>query len=95
VMRTHSRAAYDSANVTLRILQWSDAANLSTDAAMAPHASSLFLARPRYIQIYFCNTQINTNCNIRLKTDETFRSYTCNIAIAHMQHPVITLATYV
>ena len=47
-MRTHSRAAYDSVDVTLRILRWRTAANLPTDAANSS-ASYLFLARPPYI----------------------------------------------
>jgi hypothetical protein len=37
-------------------------------------------------------------CNIRLKKDETFRIYTCNICVwplQHMQHLDKTLATYV
>jgi hypothetical protein len=34
-----------------------------------------------YIQIYFCNTQMKLLQHTS-ETDETFRTYTCNIAIA-------------
>jgi hypothetical protein len=52
---------------------------LTTDAVMAPRISSLLLAKQPCIEIYFCNTQMKTNYNIRLKhLDHTLATYaTC------------------